>query len=173
MPRNVTVHEASADDVTAIQHVARTTWHAAYGDVLSAPAIDEQVDEWYRDDVVADAVGSEQVVYLVASDDGDVVGFTSAGPSEQVPDDAAEEVAQLYTIYVAPDYWREGIGSRLFDLVLDRLRRRQFDALRICVLEANDHARSFYETYGFPVIEEDTTIIAGETVQEVVYAGTL
>ena len=173
MPRNVTVHEASADDVTAIQHVARTTWHAAYGDVLSAPAIDEQVDEWYRDDVVADAVGSEQVVYLVASDDGDVVGFTSAGPSEQVPDDAAEEVAQLYTIYVAPDYWREGIGSRLFDLVLDRLRRRQFDALRICVLKANDHARSFYETYGFPVIEEDTTIIAGETVQEVVYAGTL
>jgi len=173
MPRNVTVHEASADDVTAIQHVARTTWHAAYGDVLSAPAIDEQVDEWYRDDVVADAVGSEQVVYLVASDDGDVVGFTSAGPSEQVPDDAAEEVAQLVHHLRRARLLARGDRQSALRSVLDRLRRRQFDALRICVLEANDHARSFYETYGFPVIEEDTTIIAGETVQEVVYAGTL
>jgi len=173
MPRNVTVREASADDVTAIQYVARATWHAAYGDVLSAPAIDEQVDEWYRDDVVADAVGSEQVIYLVASEGGDVVGFTSAGPSEQVSDDADEDVAQLYTIYVAPDYWRDGIGSRLFDTVLGRLREREFDAVRICVLEGNDVGRSFYEAHGFPVVEEDTGTIAGEPVAEVVYAGTL
>jgi len=173
MPRNVTVREASADDVAPIQHVARATWHAAYGDVLSAAAIDEQVDEWYRDDVVAEAVESDDVVYLVASEDGNVVGFTSAGPSEQVADAGDEDVAQLYTIYVAPDYWREGIGSRLFDAVLDRLRERAFDAVRICVLEGNDVGRAFYEAHGFPVVEEGTASIAGETVSEVVYAGTL
>lgn len=172
MPQNLTVREASADDVAAIQHVARATWHATYDDVLGPSAVDEQVDEWYRDDVVTEAIESDEVVYLVAGDE-DVVGYTSAGPSEQVDDEQEENVAQLYTIYVGPSYWGDGIGSRLLDGVIGRLRERDYDALRMSVLEANDLGRSFYESYGFPMTDEGTTTIAGEEVGEVVYTGTL
>lgn len=169
MPREVTVRDAATDDVAAIQHVARATWHAAYDEILGPDAVDEQVAEWYRDDVVTDAVESDDVVYLVASDE-DVVGYASAGPSEQVDDDAT---AQLYTIYVARDYWGDGIGSRLLDAVIEQLREQGYDAVRINVLEENDVGRSFYESHGFPVVEESTTTVADETVEEVVYVGTL
>lgn len=171
MPRNVTVRDASADDVTAIQHVARAAWHAAYDDALSESAIDSQVDQWYRHDVVAEAVESDEVVYTVASAD-DVVGYASAGPSEHV-DDEDRRVAQLYTIYVAPRYWGEGIGSQLLDTVTDRLRERGYDAVRAAVLEANDIGRSFYESYGFVETDEGTATIAGEDVDEVVYTATI
>lgn len=168
MPQEVTVREASVDDVFAIQQVARTTWHATYDEIIGPSAVDEQVDEWYRDDVIAGAVESEEVVYLVASDE-DVIGYASAGPSEQVDD---EETAQLYTIYIGPDYWNDGIGSRLLDAVIERLRE-DYGVLRMCVLEANDVGRSFYESYGFPTTEQGTRQIAGEEVAEVVYTGTL
>jgi ribosomal protein S18 acetylase RimI-like enzyme len=173
MSTDGSVRAASVDDVTAIQHVARATWHAAYDEVLGPSAVDEQVDECYRDDVLAEAIESEEVIYLVVDDGEDLIGYASAGPSEQFEDCQDEEVAQLYTIYVAPEYWGDGIGSRLVDEVVDRLRNDGYDALRICVLAANDVGRAFYESYGFPVIEEGTTTIADEAVEEVVYTGTL
>ena len=168
MSQDVIVREAVEDDVAAIQHVARTTWHATYDDVIGSSAVDDLVDEWYHGDTLTGAVESDEVLYLVASTE-DVVGYASAGPSEE--GDAG--TAQLYAIYVGPDYWGNGIGTGLLDDVIERLRADEFETLRMCVLAANDVGRSFYESYGFPVIEQNTTMLAGEEIDEVVYTGTL
>ena len=167
---DVPVREASETDVAAIQHVARTTWHAAYDEVLGPSAVDRQVAEWYRDDVVANAIDSDDVVYLVA-DGEDVVGYASAGPSEE--DGDGDDSAKLYTLYVDPDHWNDGIGTRLLDDVVERLRGREFETLRVTALEANDVGRSFYESYGLSPVERNTTTVAGTEVSEVVYAGTI
>lgn len=81
---------------------------------------------------------------LVATDPvGGILGYLAR-------DRAAAEVLHLY---VAPDAWRRGVGSRL-------LRAAQQEAgaggLALFCLRRNHQARAFYERHGFrPVAERD------------------
>jgi len=162
------IRPAEVDDVDGIQRVARRTWHATYDETLGPATVDAQVDEWYADAAVRDGVEDDEAIYLVATAEDAVVGYAAAGPGE-----AAADCASLHAIYVHPDHWHDGIGSRLLDVVSDRLRRRGFDCLRIHVLADNDRARRFYEHHGFTQSERQRIELAGVTTTEVVYDGPL
>ncbi|PSP94693.1 GNAT family N-acetyltransferase [Halobacteriales archaeon QS_4_62_28] len=157
------IRPASDGDVAGIQRVARTTWHATYDDILGSQTVDAQVNEWYADDVITGSIDDDRTVYLVATVDERVTGYASAGPT----DDA--DAATLHAIYVLPDHWDDGIGSRLFEAVLKRLQERGFDQLRIYVLAENDRGRQFYERHGFSVTERDRVTLAGQHADEVIY----
>jgi ribosomal protein S18 acetylase RimI-like enzyme len=156
-----TIRPARSDDVPAIQHVARTTWHAAYDDLLGPDAVDAKVDEWYADGVVADGITDDTTTYLVATDD-EVIGYAFGSPLD-------DDVASLSAIYVLPDRWGSGVGSQLFDAVTDRLHDRGVVRLRIRVLADNDRAREFYERHGATLVDRQRIELAGVTVAEVTY----
>jgi len=165
----VTVRPAQTADIEAIQHVARTTWHATYDDIIGSDAVDEQVDEWYADAVVRDGIIDSDTATPVATVDDTVVGYAVAGQRE----DADADCASLHAIYVHPDHWGAGIGSRLFETVADRLRDRDFEHLHIRVLADNDRARAFYERHGYTGTDRRQIELAGATPDEVVYEGPL
>ena len=52
-------------------------------------------------------------------------------------------------LYVAPDFWRAGVGNQLFDSGTAYLRGRGFPELVLWVLEDNERARRFYEKKGW------------------------
>lgn len=170
MRDGVRIRPATDADVAGIQRVARQAWHATYDDVLGPADVDRQVSEWYDDDVVRRQIDRPSVSYLVAIDDGEVVGYAS-GSSANGPADTA--TARLDTIYVDPERWGTGIGSRLLERVADRLRDRGFRRLLISVLAANHVGRAFYERHGFVVVNRTTTRLVGEVYGELVYAGSL
>lgn len=166
----VAIRPATPEDVPGVQRVARRGWHAAYDDVLGPTAVDRQVDAWYDESTVRDAVERPSTTYVVAVDDERVVGYASGAPANGPTDPAT---ARLETIYVDPERWGEGIGSRLLAAVTERLRERGFRRVVISVLAANDLARAFYEANGFDVLERRTTSLVGEEYEELVYAGPL
>jgi GNAT superfamily N-acetyltransferase len=186
----VTIRPATFGDVESIQRVARAAYHAAYGDLVDADALDAQLDEWYSEDSVENRVLRNASTLLVADHDTeDVVGYASGGPtptSDDGDDDNSDDGddsetgndspptdAMLYTCYVHPDHWGERIGHRLFTAIEDALRDRDFDHLMIPVLAANDRARQFYADHGYPVVDTDTIEFASETVDEATHAGDL
>jgi ribosomal protein S18 acetylase RimI-like enzyme len=75
------------------------------------------------------------------------VGFSALGPSRDV--DADPNTAEVAAIYVHPEEWKKGIGRALLSASLDQIRKRKFDQLTLWVLEGNQRARSFYESFGF------------------------
>jgi len=160
------IRPAERRDVDAVQRIARTTWHATYDEIIGSTAVDETVDEWYAEAVVRADITDDETVYLVAVDD-DIVGYAAGGPV----DDA--ESGALYAIYVHPDRWGDGIGSRLFDAVTERLRDRAFERCQIRVLADNDRARAFYERHGYTVSDREQAELAGVEATEVVYDGAL
>lgn len=176
MHPEATIRDARLDDVAGIQHVARDTYHAAYGHVLGADALDEQVDEWYDDEGVENRVMRDASTLLVAEhpEDG-VVGYASSGPtptSDDEPDPPPEQ-ATLYTLYVHPDYWGERYGHHLLEATEDRLRERGFETMEIPVLADNDRARQFYDDHGYPTTDTGTVDFAGTTVDEAIHHGSL
>lgn len=76
---DVTVREATVDDVEAIHRVAKRGWNAAYDDLLSDDAIDAALAEWYDAETTRELVRRDGIAYFVAADDG-VSGTSAAGP---------------------------------------------------------------------------------------------
>ncbi|MFB6221782.1 MAG: N-acetyltransferase family protein [Halolamina sp.] len=154
------VRDAAPADAEAVATVARASWHAAYDDLLGAETVAATVDRWYdppslRAEIAA-ADGAERTgdsatsangpsFFLVAEGDGEVVGFTNAGPSgENAPADAF-----ISRLYVHPDRWGAGVGSALTGRVARRLRDAGYERVWLEVFAENDVGRGFYESRGF------------------------
>jgi ribosomal protein S18 acetylase RimI-like enzyme len=163
-PPDVTVREATIEDVPRIRDIASAGWHAAYADVLDEATVERVLAEWYAPEDVERAVRSEDVVYLVAeSTGGGVVGYVSGAAR-------TGRYGSGSSFYVAPERWGEGIGSALFDRLLDALREAGVERVEFEVLAANEDARGFYEARGFEAVGESTDDLFGAVHSVLVYA---
>ncbi|WP_323675279.1 GNAT family N-acetyltransferase [Halorubellus sp. PRR65] len=174
MHSTVDVRPATFADVPGIRRVAHDAYHAAYGDLVDADALDAQLDEWYSEDGVENRVLRDASTLVVADhpDDG-VLGYASAGPSPADDADPPADQATLYTCYVHPDHWDERVGHALLTAIEDALRDREFTHMVVPVLAANDRARQFYADHGYTHSHDDTITFAGATLDEAIHTGDL
>jgi ribosomal protein S18 acetylase RimI-like enzyme len=106
------------------------------------PAHDDLVAQWAFW-LGADHAGGRRG--FVAVDGGTaIVGTVLAGPD---PDEPA--LGHLARLYVAPERWAEGIGTRLYDVAMASMAGTGFPAATLWVLERNTRARSWYERRGW------------------------
>ncbi len=77
----------------------------------------------------------------VAEVDGRTVGFAALGSRDG--DDF------LQHLYIAPEFQRSGVGSKL----IDRAKERRPSGFRLWVFQENTGARRFYERHGLHVVE--------------------
>lgn len=142
----ITVREASGDDAHEIACVHVAAWREAYrglipDKILRNLSTDDCARSWTR------ILGGATAATLVAVEGARIIGFVSLGPSHD--DDASAGIGQLYTIYLLPDRWREGIGTQLHDAALHQLADKRFSTATLWVLGINDRAISFYYHHGW------------------------
>ena len=134
------VRAAVPEDAEAIAAIHVRAWQAAYAHVFPAERL-AGLDargraRWWRD-----GLQSGGWTVLVTED---VTGFVGFGPSRE-----AEGEGEIYSIYVAPEYWGTGRGRVLMERALEELRAQGFAAATLWVLEDNPRARRFYEAAGW------------------------
>jgi ribosomal-protein-alanine N-acetyltransferase len=83
---------------------------------------------------------------LVADEGRGPIGYTLT-----VPDHPVAYVAELA---VAPGMQGEGHGTALFSALLDRLRDRAFETVRLTARADDERVRSFYDEFGFTVADD-------------------
>jgi ribosomal protein S18 acetylase RimI-like enzyme len=88
---------------------------------------------------------------LVAEDTaGRVIGFVAFGPAGDEHDvPPPPRSGEVYAIYLLEEAAGRGIGRRLVDEAVRRLRAGGFDHVVLWVLETNGRARRFYEQAGW------------------------
>ncbi|WP_255148935.1 GNAT family N-acetyltransferase [Halorarius halobius] len=151
------VREADADDIEPIRAVATAAWHAAYDDILGETTVAERTDEWYAPELLREYLGDGDVSVFVAGDP--VVGYAICR--------RGDDSLHLAAIYVDPDRWGEGVGSRLLDRVEREGRASGTDRVDLVVLAENDVGRGFYEARGYEQVgERDDTV---DDARELVY----
>lgn len=62
-------------------------------------------------------------------------------------------VAYVAELAVAPAEQGQGHGSELMTALVDRLRSAGFETVRLTARADDDRVRSFYETFGFDVVD--------------------
>jgi ribosomal protein S18 acetylase RimI-like enzyme len=136
---------ATIEDAETIAAIHVCAWQIAYEGIVPAQflaslSIQERANMWRT--VISEQHGT--VLLAVAPYGG--VGFISFGPSR---DKDGKEKAEVYAIYVLPQFWHNGIGRELLDEAERRLEAQHFIAFTLWVLEKNAPARRFYEARGF------------------------
>jgi ribosomal protein S18 acetylase RimI-like enzyme len=151
----VRIREATPADAEAIAEIHVRSWQAAYRGQLGDEYLDglsatERVPRT-RESLARPRAGWRTWV----ADEPPVVGFCTTGPAE---DPQAEKgAAELYAIYLAPEFYGKGIGRDLFAHAVEDLRRAGFRSATLWVLETNERARRFYAKAGWELDGAVTT----------------
>jgi GNAT superfamily N-acetyltransferase len=105
---------------------------------------------------------------LVARSSSDIVGMVAVRPDTSVPSGLL-----LARLYVRPDHWNRGIGSRLHDHAMERARGRGARAMNLWVLEENHRGRQMYEARGWQMIAGRYLLNEPPEVRDVLYERTI
>lgn len=147
------VRKANAEDASGIALVHMRSWQVAYRGHMPDEFLDS-LDAEKRTNMWRELTQNPDKMVFVAEDsENNVVGFSALGPSRDP--DADPNTAEVSAIYVNPEKWEKGIGRALLSASLDEVRKRKFDQVTLWVLEANQRARLFYESFGF--VKDGTT----------------
>jgi ribosomal protein S18 acetylase RimI-like enzyme len=136
---------ATIEDAETIAAIHVYSWQIAYEGIVPAQFL-ASLSTKERADMWRTAILEQRGAVLLAVAQNGEVGFISFGPSR---DKGGKEKAEVYAIYVLPQFWHQGIGRELLDEAERRLENQHFIAFTLWVLEKNARARRFYEARGF------------------------
>ena len=97
-------------------------------------------------------LGLEQIVAVLAEEDGAAVGFALLSLRPAIWFDGP--VSQLEELYVVPELRDRGIGTSILSLCRRLVRDLGSPEMHINVDEVDTDTRRFYERHGFVNIEE-------------------
>lgn len=104
-------------------------------------------------------------MYLAEIEGRGVIGFADCGKPREIIEDYEGE---LYAIYLLPEFQRQGVGERLFNLVVESFVKEGRCSMYLYALEASPY-RSFYEKMGGRVAGRKRIEIEGIPFDELVY----
>lgn len=157
------IRDATTRDRPAIRDVARRSLQASYS--LDATAITAAIEGWYDDDAVSDKLNAEEQYLLVATVDGQVIGFSESYLTD-------EESAQLRWLHIDPAYRGAGYGDQLYERTRSWLAEDGVTSVEGRVLADNADGNAFYQQQGLSRIGEETIEIDDQEYTENVYADT-
>jgi L-amino acid N-acyltransferase YncA len=147
------IRRATADDARGIAEVHVASWRSAYrglvaDDVLDGLSVDRREEGWK----ISLTVHRERAAVLVVEQGERIAGFAAVGAPEANEDvDASGKVGELYSIYLRPDAWGQGMGKQLLEEAQNELRAAGFSEAVLWVVEGNERSRRFYELAGWAV----------------------
>jgi len=120
-------------------------------DIDSVLAIDRKITGVRRavtfTDLITGDLGGVLGLSLVAEVDGQVAGFILA--RRAYVGEPVVEAGLIQILGVDPDYWRQGIATKLVNALLDTCKSKKLDAVRIMVNERDRQLQGLFEHLGF------------------------
>lgn len=137
---------ATEEDIPGIQLTAAESWRAAYRTIYSPDFIESFIGRAYSSESLRRVITSAQSVFVVAREEGAVVGFSHAGYGPRG--------GELYRIYLRPPWWGSGVGDLLLRRTEDWLRAEGYPGYGCLVQRHNEVGRRFYAKHAFRHLSE-------------------
>ncbi len=149
------VRRATAADIPALAAVQLASWRRAYADLLDADYLARlrvaALAEAWREAFARLSSAPPGEAILVAEARG-VCGYCHVGAAPGDPTRLpGRESGEVFSIYVHPRLWGEGVGRALLGRAEAALTEEGFAWGTLWVLEDNARARAFYEAAGWRV----------------------
>ena len=157
------VRPATPGEVDAAVAVWRAANEARTGGPPDPPEVEAMVRGW---------IAAADAMLFVAERGGRIIGMTLAvagrevnGTSPAAPNGRIiAGLCHVSLVFVAPDVWGQGIGSRLLDAVLDEASQQGYLRAQLWTHETNVRARRLYVSRQFALTGDRAVNPAGETI---------
>jgi ribosomal protein S18 acetylase RimI-like enzyme len=148
----INLRRATAEDAGDLARAHVAAWLEAYRGLVPDSYLDqftvESRTERFRTFLATNPDTSTSGDTWVVESGNQTVGFVTIGASRD-SDTKSCDTGEIWGIYLAPQYWRRGIGSHVCSRAERMLASRDYSAATLWVLELNQRARRFYEAMGF------------------------
>lgn len=142
---SITIRLAVPDDAPDMAKIIMCSWEAAYKDFIPAEYIREKNST--RPQLYKRIITEENTNSYVIQYNGKTVGIMCVAPPRD--NDAGDDFYELHYIYLHPDYFRQGIGTRAMEYAFNKARCLGKKAMTLWVFAENRNAVKFYERCGF------------------------
>ena len=161
----IIIRPATIDDVPGMATVRVTTWKQAYAGIVPADflnnlSIERNIEGWRKNLFLQP--DPNDVRFVAERDTGQIVGFAIGGAER---DGDPEYHAEIYAIYILPEYHRQGIGRQLIQNSVAALKDKGFSNLIIWALTENPNVE-FYITLGGKPLRHKQQEIGGKILPE-------
>jgi len=142
---DITIRLAVPTDAPDMANIHMRSWEAAYKDIIPAEYIREK--NATRPALYERIITADNTTHYVILVDGKAAGLMSVGP----PKDNDVEVSfyELQALYLHPDFYRQGIGTKAVDFAFDLARGLSKKSMTVWTFAENRNAIKFYEKCGF------------------------
>ena len=158
---------ATAEDTPDLARAHVASWHAAYqglvpDSLLDGFTVESRIERFHQ------SLESEVEETCLVEESGEVLGFITLGACRDEDVDT-DTTGEIWGIYLAPEHWRQGIGSFLCRQGESLLKARGYKEATLWVLEGNIRARKFFEAMGFEPDGANREVDLGKPLQVVRY----
>lgn len=145
------IRQAKYTDIVAMAEVHVHACKQAYQGIQSQQHLDSLcIDTRIKE--IQMGWGQKSRTTLVLEHNNTLLGFSRLGPSKD--EGSAEHIGELYSIYLHPKYWGQGLGHFILSETIEVFQNRGFLEIRIYVLKQNERAIQFYQNAFFSVDED-------------------
>ncbi len=155
----IEIRRARTADARSVAETHDEAWRTAYQGIIPGTELDKLINrrgpDWWESAI---RKGS-RVAILVFGDS--VAGYANYGRNR------ARSLfydGEIYELYLRPEYQGIGLGVRLFDAVLKRIKARAFQRVLVRALADNDRASSFYLRRGGKLVARTDESLGGRTL---------
>jgi GNAT superfamily N-acetyltransferase len=162
---SLTYREATIADCPGVASVHVRSWRESFTGIVPQAFLDRMSVEQRTTAFAARFSDPAYKMYVAEDEVGGIVGFADCGEPR---DDVAGYDAELFAIYLLPEYQGKGVGRELFRRVVETLIGCGKRSLYLLALEVSPY-RSFYEKLGGRVSERRQKEIEGIVFNVLVY----
>ncbi len=149
------IRKAEIKDASQLAHLHIASWKRAYRGIVSDTILNN-LDETRRAAAFEKSFEMKLGETYLIEENNVVIGFTTFGNCRD--DDRDNNTGEIWGVYVSPDHWRKGYGSKLTAFAENILCSMNKKEIVLWVLKDNYDARNFYEKIGY-VVEGKSKIL--------------
>jgi ribosomal protein S18 acetylase RimI-like enzyme len=163
------IRRSLVSDTEVLGRVCAQAWRETYADILPTKSLAIEGSVEYRTKVRRELYSHptpDCANFLVETEKGEVVGFADCGPVDRLKDYAP---AEIFTIYLLLSAQGQGLGKKMFLMMLKHLADRGFDKVALDGFAANERAMQFYRQMGGKEVEKLYRDYSGTSLPLAVY----
>ncbi|RVU54531.1 GNAT family N-acetyltransferase [Anaerosphaera multitolerans] len=135
------IRKAAIEDIKDISRIHALSWKFAYRGIIPQTYLDElKEDFWVTPFEIW--LNNNILTVLVMIEESSIIGCTAYGKSR---DKSLSDWGEIISIYLLPEYYNKGYGSKLLESAVQDLKQSGFKNIYLWVLKENLRARYFYE----------------------------
>ena len=161
---NIIIRNVAEKDIPSVADIQVNGWKTAYKGIIDDAILNVMNKE---EKIERFKVNYQKNGFIVAEFENEIVGFCRYTYNNEFTPDMQDIDCEITALYVKPNLKYNGIGTKLFQFVINEFKRKNKIKMILWCLKDNEPSKKFYTKMGGEIIKEREIEIGEKSYCEV------